>query len=170
VRGADARCVAMLEAMKDVVKDYVTPPGKALERDLQLEVLSACLLLSLWPRCSTLPPRLESAVSLSSPPFHSFSSFAFISLPPRYNHRDIERKQPCALQFVPCASPLCQPLDPSTWQRVCLQCAPIGGPKLPVFERLPSPQRVDGQCQAVSEGHCGCAGTRPIGRKSQIKG
>lgn len=39
VRGADARCVAMLEAMKQVVHDYVTPPDKALERDLHKKVI-----------------------------------------------------------------------------------------------------------------------------------
>ena len=38
MRGADARCVAMLEAMKCVVRDYETPPGRALERDLDKKV------------------------------------------------------------------------------------------------------------------------------------
>lgn len=34
VRGADARCVAMLEAFREVVKDYRVPEGKTLQRDL----------------------------------------------------------------------------------------------------------------------------------------
>ena len=38
IRGANARCVAMLEAMQHVVRDYVAPPGKALERDLHKKV------------------------------------------------------------------------------------------------------------------------------------
>ena len=34
IRGANARCVAMLLAFKAVVGDYVTPPGKSLNWDL----------------------------------------------------------------------------------------------------------------------------------------
>lgn len=48
VRGADARCVAMLEAMKAVVNDYATPQDKALERDLHKKVV-ACLPSSFPP-------------------------------------------------------------------------------------------------------------------------
>ena len=32
--GANARCLAMLEAFKDVISSYVVPPGKALVRHL----------------------------------------------------------------------------------------------------------------------------------------
>jgi hypothetical protein len=46
VRGADARCVAMLEAMKQVVNDYATPPDKALERDLHKKAARAAAPLS----------------------------------------------------------------------------------------------------------------------------
>jgi translation initiation factor eIF-2B subunit delta len=38
IRGANARCFAMLEAMKEVVRDYSTPPDKALERDLHKKI------------------------------------------------------------------------------------------------------------------------------------
>lgn len=34
VRGANARCIAMLEAFREVVKDYRVPEGKTLQRDL----------------------------------------------------------------------------------------------------------------------------------------
>jgi len=34
ITGGNARCVAMLHALAQVVRDYVTPPGKSLARDL----------------------------------------------------------------------------------------------------------------------------------------
>jgi len=38
VKGADARCVAMMAALREVVRDYSTPPEKALGRDLPKRV------------------------------------------------------------------------------------------------------------------------------------
>lgn len=38
VRGSNARCFAMLDAMKQVINDYTTPLDKALERDLHKKI------------------------------------------------------------------------------------------------------------------------------------
>mmetsp|Transcript_128753 Transcript_128753/g.191900 ORF Transcript_128753/g.191900 Transcript_128753/m.191900 type:complete len:425 (-) Transcript_128753:14-1288(-) len=48
ISGSNARCIAMLATFKQVIEEYVTPPGKSLHRDLELffrpciEFLSIC--------------------------------------------------------------------------------------------------------------------------------
>lgn len=39
IRGADARCVAMLQAMKHLILDSVTPMDKQFDRDLHKKVV-----------------------------------------------------------------------------------------------------------------------------------
>ncbi len=36
--GSNARCIALLAAMKQVINDYVTPPQKELARDLDAKI------------------------------------------------------------------------------------------------------------------------------------
>ncbi|XP_076362041.1 eukaryotic translation initiation factor 2B subunit delta isoform X3 [Tachypleus tridentatus] len=38
VRGSNARCVALLTALKETIKDYITPPHKELSRDLEAKI------------------------------------------------------------------------------------------------------------------------------------
>jgi len=46
VKGTDARCLAMLQAMQRVVSDYETPMGKTLEGDLNKKVDKAFQFLT----------------------------------------------------------------------------------------------------------------------------
>ncbi|KAK3087547.1 hypothetical protein FSP39_007400 [Pinctada imbricata] len=53
ISGSNARCLAMLAAFKQVIRDYVTPPQKELSRDLEAKIkpyitfLNQCRLLSV---------------------------------------------------------------------------------------------------------------------------
>ncbi|XP_013786978.1 translation initiation factor eIF-2B subunit delta-like isoform X2 [Limulus polyphemus] len=38
VRGSNARCVALLTALKEIIQDYITPPHKELSRDLEAKI------------------------------------------------------------------------------------------------------------------------------------
>ena len=49
--GGNARCVAMLRAFQEAIKDYSTPPGKALVRDLTAKISS---YVSFFTECRPL--------------------------------------------------------------------------------------------------------------------
>jgi len=78
IQGANARCVAMLNAFKEVIRDYHTPPAKALNRDLesklrpQIQYLVDCRPMGInmgnaikWlkARIAKLPPHLSESTA-----------------------------------------------------------------------------------------------------------
>ncbi|KAK9814224.1 hypothetical protein WJX72_002536 [[Myrmecia] bisecta] len=45
VKGGNARCIAMLDAFRHLIRDYVTPAGKVLQRDLAVQLNTAIQFL-----------------------------------------------------------------------------------------------------------------------------
>ncbi|CAE6048471.1 unnamed protein product [Arabidopsis arenosa] len=59
ISGGNARCIAMLQAFQEVVKDYSTPPEKTLNRDMAAEI-SSCV--SFLRECRPLSVSMRNAI------------------------------------------------------------------------------------------------------------
>jgi len=59
ISGSNARCVALLRAMKRVISDYVTPPQKELHRDLDSTLKP---LITFLRQCRTLSVSMGNAI------------------------------------------------------------------------------------------------------------
>ena len=59
ISGSNARCVALLNAMKRVILDYVTPPQKELHRDLDKTIEPLIIFLR---QCRTLSVSMGNAI------------------------------------------------------------------------------------------------------------
>jgi translation initiation factor eIF-2B subunit delta len=59
ISGSNARCVALLNAMKKMIGDYVTPPQKELSRDLDAKIKPHIIFLR---QCRTLSVSMGNAI------------------------------------------------------------------------------------------------------------
>ncbi|KAJ4839517.1 hypothetical protein Tsubulata_047359 [Turnera subulata] len=59
ITGGNARCVAMLQAFQEVIKDYSTPPEKSLTRDLTAKIGSC---VSFFTECRPLSMSMGNAI------------------------------------------------------------------------------------------------------------
>ena len=59
ITGSNARCVALMHAMKMVIKDYTTPPQKELARDLDARLKPYITFLR---QCRTLSVSMGNAI------------------------------------------------------------------------------------------------------------
>ncbi|CAL1370019.1 unnamed protein product [Linum trigynum] len=59
ISGGNARCIAMLQAFQQVVKDYSTPPEKTLPRDLTAKISS---YVSFFTQCRPLSMSMGNAI------------------------------------------------------------------------------------------------------------
>lgn len=57
--GSNARCVAMLQAFREAIRDYSTPPGKTLSRDLTAKV---SIFVSFLNECRPLSISMGNAI------------------------------------------------------------------------------------------------------------
>ncbi|XP_030532500.2 translation initiation factor eIF-2B subunit delta-like [Rhodamnia argentea] len=59
ITGGNARCIAMLQAFQEAIKDYVTPPEKTLNRDLTAKISS---YVSFFTECRPLSISMGNAI------------------------------------------------------------------------------------------------------------
>ncbi|PKI75605.1 hypothetical protein CRG98_004006 [Punica granatum] len=59
ISGGNARCIAMLQAFQEVIKDYSTPPEKTLSRDLTAKISS---YVSFFTECRPLSVSMGNAI------------------------------------------------------------------------------------------------------------
>ncbi|KAI3411417.1 uncharacterized protein J3R85_018055 [Psidium guajava] len=59
ITGGNARCIAMLQAFQEAIRDYVTPPKKTLNRDLTAKISS---YVSFFTECRTLSISMGNAI------------------------------------------------------------------------------------------------------------
>ncbi|KAM7479750.1 hypothetical protein LguiA_027963 [Lonicera macranthoides] len=62
--GGNARCIAMLQAFREVIKDYSTPPGKILSRDLTAKINN---YISFWIECRPQSISMGNAIRFLKP-------------------------------------------------------------------------------------------------------